>query len=144
MGACQREAGHAVIERSGVPTLGAVAICAIRRRKSGPRCRVYRSGGLLPSCQMASGVAAVRRRNRQIVIVVDMAGGTGHIGVAIRQQEARRAVIEDRRGPGNRVMASRAVADRKSRARRRVHRIVRPLPSRQMASRVSAIRRRGR
>lgn len=93
---------------------------------------------------MASGVAAVRRRNRQIVIVVDMAGGTGHIGVAIRQQEARRAVIEDRRGPGNRVMAARAVAYGKGRTGRRVHRIVRPLPSRQMASRVSAIRRRGR
>ena len=140
MRARQRETGGAVVERSGVPAFRGMASRAIRRRKSGSRCRVYRCGGLLPSRQMASGVAAVRRRNRQSVVVVDMARSAGHVGVPVGQQEARGAVIEDRRGPGNGVVASRAVGHAKSRARRRVHWIIRLLPSRQMASRISAVR----
>jgi len=38
----------------------------------------------------------LRRRNRQSVIVVDMARSAGHVGVPVGQQEARRVVIEDR------------------------------------------------
>ena len=143
MRARQRETGGAVVERSGVPAFRAMASRAIRRRKSGPRCRVYRCGGLLPSRQMASGVAAVRRRNRQSVVVVDMARSAGHVGVPVGQQEARGAVIEDRRGPGNGVVASRAVGHAKSRASRRVHWITRLLPSRQMAAGIAAVRRGG-
>src|SRR2546429_3797767 len=37
------------------------------------------------------------------------ARSAGHVGVPVGQQEARGAVIEDRRGPGNGVVASRAV-----------------------------------
>src|SRR5882672_6071743 len=68
-----------------------------------------------------------------------MARSAGHVGVPVGQQETRGAVIEDRRGPGNRVVASRAVGNSKSRARRRVHRIVGLLPGGQMATRVSAV-----
>ena len=141
MRARQRETGGAVVERSGAPAFGGMASRAIRRRKSRPRGRVYRCGGLLPSRQMASGVAAVVRRYRQSVVVVDMARSAGHVGVPVGQQEARGAVIEDRRGPGNRVVASRAVGHAKSRASRRVHWITRLLPSGQVASRISAVRR---
>ena len=126
----QREARHAVVERSGVPTFRRMAIRAIRRRKSRTGRRVHRSCCLLPSRQMASGVPAVRRRNRQVVVVVDMARSAGHIRVAVRQQESRRAVIKNGGRPGNRVMASRTVAYSKSRAHRRVHRIIRLLPGR--------------
>ena len=89
---------------------------------------------------MASGVAAVVRRYRQSVVVVDMARSAGHVGVPVGQQEARGAVIEDRRGPGNGVVASRAVGHAKSRASRRMHWIIRLLPSRQVAARISAVR----
>jgi len=93
---------------------------------------------------MASGVPAVRRCDRQTVVVVDMARSARHVGVSVGQQEARGAVIEDRRGPGNGVVAARAVGNSKSRARRGVHRIVGLLPGGQMAARVPAVVRRGR
>lgn len=48
---------------------------------------------------MASGVPAICRRDRQSVVVVDMARSAGHVGMAIGQQEARRAVIELRAQP---------------------------------------------
>ena len=121
-----------------------MACGAIRGRKSGPRCRVYRGRGLLPFRQVAAGVPAVGRRDRQSVVVVDMTRSAGHVGVPIGQEKPRRAVIEDRRGPGNRVVASRAVGHPKSRARRGVHRIIGLLPGGQMASGIPAIRRRGR
>jgi hypothetical protein len=43
---------------------------------------------------MASRFAAMRRRDRQVVIVVDVAEGAGHIGMAIGEQEPGRAVIK--------------------------------------------------
>ncbi len=70
-----------------------------------------------------------------------MAGSAGHVGVPVGQQEARRAVIEDRRGPRNRVVASVAVGHSKSSPCRGVHRIIRLLPSRQVAARIPAVRR---
>ena len=48
---------------------------------------------------MAAGVSAVVRLRGQVVIVVDVAGGAGHIRMAIRQQEPGRAVIELRAQP---------------------------------------------
>jgi len=45
-----------------------------------------------------------------------MARSAGHVGVPVGQQEACGAVIEDRRGPGNGVVASRTVGHAKSRA----------------------------
>lgn len=43
---------------------------------------------------MALRVAAIGRRDRQIVIVVYMAKRAGHVRVAVRQQKSRGAVIE--------------------------------------------------
>jgi len=126
--ASQRETGGAVVERSGVPAFGGVAGRAIRRLKSGPRGRVHRIIRLLPGRQMASRVPALRRRDRQSVIVVDMARSAGHVGVPVGQQEARRAVIEDRRGPRNCVVACGAVADSERRSRGCVRRVIRLLP----------------
>ena len=38
---------------------------------------------LLPGCQMAAGVSAIRRLDGEAVVAVDMAQGTLHIGVAV-------------------------------------------------------------
>ena len=128
--ACQREACHAVVERSGVPTFRRMAIRAVRGRKTRARRRVYGSCRLLPFRQMAPGVSAVRRRDRQIVVVVGVARGAGHIRVAIRQQESRGGVIEIRRVPTLGGMATRAVCHDKSRPRCRMHRVTCFLPGR--------------
>jgi len=90
---------------------------------------------------MAAGVAAVGGSNLQIVIIVDVAGRTGNVGVAIGEKESGRAVIKDGGGPANGVMAGGAVGRRKRRSCRWVHRIVRSLPSREVASGIPAIRR---
>ena len=77
---------------------------AIRRRKRSSRCRVYRSGSPLPFCQMAAGISAIGRRNRQRIIIVDVAQGAGDVGMAVGQQESGCAVIEHSCRPGrNRV-----------------------------------------
>ena len=137
----QCPARRAVIERSRIPALGGVAGRAIRRLKSGPRGRVHRIIRLLPGRQMAARIPAVRRPHRQVVIVVEVAGSASHIGVAVGQKKSRGAVIEDRRGPRNRVVASVAVGHSKSSPCRGVHRIIRLLPSRQVAARIPAVRR---
>ena len=54
---------------------------------------------------MALGIAAVGRRNRQVVIVVDMARSAGDIRMAIRQQETRRTVVKLRAQPAVEQMA---------------------------------------
>jgi hypothetical protein len=64
---------------------------------------------------MASRVSAVRGRDRQIVIVIDVAGETGHIRMAVRQQESGGAVIELRTQPIVKGMA-RIAGGRKLRA----------------------------
>ena len=61
-----------------------------RRSRGG----VGRVIGLLPGRQVALRVPAIRGLDGQVVIVVDVAGSAGHIGVAVGQQETRRAVIE--------------------------------------------------
>jgi hypothetical protein len=68
---------------------------------------------LLPRRQVASGRAASRRGNLQIVIVVDVARGAGHVGVAIGQQKPRRAVIECSAQPTVKFVAALAIAGRK-------------------------------
>lgn len=54
---------------------------------------------------MALGIAAVRGRDRQVVVVVDMTGGAGHVCVAICQQEPCRAVVKLRTQPAVERMA---------------------------------------
>ena len=50
--------------------------------------------GLLPSDQMAAGIAAIGRRNRQMVIIADVAQSAGHIGVPGGERKSRNSVIE--------------------------------------------------
>ena len=85
----ERESRHAVVEGSGIPALGGVAVGAIRRGKSRPGGGVRWIIRLLPLCQVASRVAAIRWRDRQVVVVVDVARSAWHIGVAIGQKESR-------------------------------------------------------
>src|SRR5437016_9846932 len=54
---------------------------------------------------MAAGIAAVRRGDGQVVIVVDVASGTGYIRMPIRQQEPGGAVVELRAQPAVKSMA---------------------------------------
>jgi len=105
---------------------------------------VHRIIGLLPGGQMALRVAAVGRRNRQIVVVIEVAQIAGHVRMSAGQQETGRAVVKRCRRPTDRRMARRAVCSRKSRASRRMDRIIGLLPGAQMASGISAIGRRDR
>jgi hypothetical protein len=54
---------------------------------------------LLPGRQVARRVPAIGRSDCQIVIIVDVAGGAGHIGVTIGQREPCGAVVKYRRTP---------------------------------------------
>ena len=54
---------------------------------------------------MTLRIAASRRRSRQVVIVVDVAGGARHIRMPVGQQESRRAVVELRAQPTVKRMA---------------------------------------
>src|ERR1700730_5714927 len=93
------EAGDAVIERSRAPSHGGVALGAVGGRKSGAGGGVHGSGGLLPLGEMAAGVAAIGRLDLQVVIVVDVAGSAGNVGVPVCQKKAGGAVIEFAVGP---------------------------------------------
>ena len=101
-----------------------------RRSRGG----VGRVIGLLPGRQVALRVPAIRGLDGQAVVVIDVAGSARQVSVPVGQQETCGAVIEDRRGPGNRVMARRAVRNCKLCSRCRVHRIIRRLPGRQVAA----------
>jgi len=65
---------------------------------------------LLPGRQVASGRAASRRGNLQIIIVVDVAGSAGHVRVAVRQQEPCCAVVKCRSQPAVKFVATLAIA----------------------------------
>jgi len=66
--------------------------------------------GLLPCGQMALRVSAIGRGNLQVVVVIDVAGSAGNVGVAVRQQKPGRAVIECRAQPAVKFMAPLAIA----------------------------------
>lgn len=105
----ESEAGYRVIEGSGVPTLGGMAVGAIRRSKTRTRGGVNRVGGLLPLGEVATGIAAVGWGDLQIVIVVDVAGSAGNVGMSVGEQEAGGAVIKDRGIPTDGVVTSGAI-----------------------------------
>jgi hypothetical protein len=65
---------------------------------------------LLPRRQVASGRAASRRRNLQIVIVIDVARGAGHVGMPVRQRKSCRAVIKRGTQPTVKFVAPLAIA----------------------------------
>jgi len=142
MGSRKSESGNAVVEGGGVPPFGGMAIRAIRHRERRAGGRVRGIIGLLPGRQVAAGISAIRRRNLEVVVVVDVAGRAGNIGVPICQQKSSRCVIEVRRVPAFGRMAVGAIRQSKCRACRGMRWIVRLLPGRQVAAGISAIRRR--
>jgi len=96
----QRPACGAVIKDRGVPCNRVVAGRAIRHRERRSGRGVRRVIRGLPGCQMALGVPTIRRRNRQAVVVADVAGSarrdqpSGRQLMRIRQREASSCVIE--------------------------------------------------
>ena len=139
MRAHQGEARNAVVKRRGIPTLGGMAIRTVPRGKAGARRRMHGSIGLLPGGEMAARCAASRGRNLQVVVIVDMAGSAGHVGVAIGQEETGGAMVKDSVVPTCGVVALRAVCGGKGGAGLRMHWIVGLLPGGEMALRVAAI-----
>jgi len=146
--ALQRPARRAVIEFAVRPEQRVVAGRALRGRETCRDVIRYNSAECLradPDWLVAA--VAVRIRRSESVVIPDVAvragyNFTGRLQlVRTRQRPARRAVVERRGSPRDRVVARRAVGSRKRRSRCRVRRIVRGLPGRQMASRIAAIRR---
>jgi len=135
----QREARRAVIEYCCCPAGCVVARRAIGRGERRSGSRVHRIVRPLPCRQMALRISAIGGSNRQIVIVINMAGCAGHVGVSRGEQETRGAVIECRRGPADCRMAGRAIRHCECGSCGRMRGIRCRLPSRQMAARVSAI-----
>jgi hypothetical protein len=129
----QRKSGDAVVERRRRPAGWRVTGGAIRRAKRGAGRGVHGIVRLLPGGQMALRISAICRRDRQIVIVVDVAQIAGHVGVPARQREPGRAVVKRRGGPTDRSMAGRAIRRRKRSPGRGVDGIGGGLPGSQMA-----------
>lgn len=96
----ERETGKGVIEICSVPTLCRVTVGAVGRRKNRSRSGVNGIIGLLPSAQVTAGVTAIGGRNLQVVIVIDVAGSAGNVGMTVRQRKPGGAVIELRVEPG--------------------------------------------
>ena len=101
MCAHQRKSRGRVVENRGSPRDCVVAGGAIGDGEGASRRGVIGVGRLLPSCQMAPGIAAIRGRNAEAVIVIDVAGGAGrHLaavrnqGVRVRQWETKRVMVE--------------------------------------------------
>lgn len=129
----QRKSGDAVVERGRRPPRSGMARRAIGSSKCRSGSRVDRRRGSLPGGQVALRIAAIRGGNGQRIIVINVAERTGHVGVAIGQQEAGAAVVKCGRRPAHRVMAGRAISNRESRSGRRVNGIVGLLPVGQVA-----------
>jgi hypothetical protein len=72
-----------MVKRGCIPTRCGVTVGAARQTKSRARSRMYRLGGGLPGGEMASRGSASARRNLQIVVVVYVTSGAGHIGVSV-------------------------------------------------------------
>ena len=139
MRAREREAGHAVIKGSRIPADRRVAVGAIRDREPRAGGRVHRIVCLLPGGQVAARIAAGVRGDLQIVVIVDVAGSTGNVGVAVRQQEPGGAVVERDIRPGRRIVAGGTERCRKGRSGLRMRWIICLLPGGQVATGVAAI-----
>ena len=89
-----------MVERSHVrPSDGVVALRTVGGAKGRPGGGVDRIVGLLPGGQVAARVAAVRGRNLESVVIVDVALRALEIGVTVCQRESGGAVIENRSVP---------------------------------------------
>jgi len=102
-----------VIEDRRGPRNGVMASRQLATPKSRARRGVHWISRLLPGRQWQPNSRSPSA-HRQVVIVVEVAGSASHIGVAVGQKKSRGAVIEDRRGPRNRVVASVAVGTPKA------------------------------
>jgi hypothetical protein len=136
----ERPAGGAVIESCGVPSRGGVASCAIGSGERGASGRVRRIICLLPGREVAARNTAIRGGNGEVVIIADVAGGAGNVGVALGQKKAGDAVVEGGGGPADSVVAIGAVGHGKRGTGRRVHGIIGLLPGGEVAAGVAAIR----
>jgi len=130
VGSGQGKAGNAVIEHRESPARCRMAGCTVCCGKSGSGGRVDRCVGLLPGRQMALRVPAIRRGDRQIVVVVDVAQIAGHVGVPIGEQESRGAVVERCGRPADRGVARRTIRKCKGRTGRWMDGICSLLPGR--------------
>lgn len=70
---------------------------------------MHGSIGLLPGGEMAARRATSRRRNLKVVVAIDVAGGAGHVGMAVRQGEPGGRVVENGVVPTDGVVALRAI-----------------------------------
>jgi hypothetical protein len=61
--------------------------------------------GLLPGRQMTSRVPAIGRRDRQDVVVIDVARRASHVGMAVLQQKSGFRVVKLCVQPGVKRMA---------------------------------------
>ena len=117
----QRPAGRAVIEDGSGLRDRVVARRAVGCRKRCSASRVRRVIGLLPGRQVASGIPAVGRLDREGRVIPQMALiaardlSRRRDLVCIRQRKARVGVIKSRIGPHIRVMALAAQGGRESR-----------------------------
>ena len=111
----ESETGNAMVKRSSVPTLCGVAVGAVCCREGGSGTGMNGGGGLLPFGEVATGVSAVRGSDLQTVIVIDVAGGAGNVGVAIGEQETSRRVVKNGGGPIHGVVARGAIGSSESR-----------------------------
>jgi len=108
----QRKTCCAVVPRRRSEAHGCVAIGAIGHGKQRSSRGVRRSRGALPAAaivgvQVATGVSAIRRRDRQGVVAANVAKTASHRCMRIGQRETRGAVIEDAGCPScNRVAGS--------------------------------------
>ena len=105
VGIRKREPRRAVIKIGRLPGNSGVATRAGRNREQRRRRGMLGIGGLLPGRQVALRIAAIRRRDLQIVIAVDVAGSARNVGVSVRQQETRRTMVEFRSQPAVKRMA---------------------------------------
>ncbi len=130
---CELEACGAVVKGGSVPADGGVAGSTIGRREGWTSGRMRRIRSLLPSAQVAAGIATIGRLDLQIVIVVDVALFAGKVGVAVGKQKTGSAVVEFRAEPAVEIVATLAIGRGKRRAGFRVTRIGGVLPVFQMA-----------
>ena len=73
-----------MIEDRRCPRGRVMAPRAVRHCKGWPGGRVHWVICLLPFRQVTSRVTAIRRRDRQVVVVVEVASGAGHVRMPVR------------------------------------------------------------
>ena len=124
----QQESCGAVVESGSRPANGIVTIGTIGRGEGRASLRVRRIVGLLPGGQVAARVAAVGRRDLQIIVIVDVARRAGQVRVAVGQQETSGTVIELGAQPAIKRVAPLTISRSEGRTRRRMWRIGGLLP----------------